>query len=71
MLFECYTATLYPVHLLFTLNLTCGSGWTVRGSDPVGVKIFRTIQDGRWGPPSLLYNGYWVIPVGKAAVAWP
>ena len=23
-----------------------------------------------WGPPSLLYNGYWVFPGGKAARAW-
>jgi len=23
------------------------------------------------GPPSLLYNGYWVFPGGKAAEAWP
>jgi hypothetical protein len=23
-----------------------------------------------WGPPSLLYNGYWVFPGGKAAGAW-
>jgi hypothetical protein len=23
-----------------------------------------------WGPPSLLYKGYWDIPGGKAAGAW-
>jgi len=23
-----------------------------------------------WGPPSLLYNGHGVFPVGKAAGAW-
>jgi hypothetical protein len=36
------------------------TGWTVRGSNP----------DWPWGPISLLYNGYQVIPWGKAAGAW-
>jgi hypothetical protein len=29
-------------------------------------EIFRTYPDGPWGPPSVLYNGYRVIP----AEAW-
>jgi hypothetical protein len=29
-------------------------------------EIFRTRTDRPWGPPSLLYNGYWVFPGGKA-----
>jgi len=33
------------------------------------VEIFRTCEDRRWGPPSLLYNGYRVFPGGKAAGA--
>ena len=28
-------------------------------------EIFRTCQDQPWGPPSLLYNGYWVFGWGK------
>ena len=32
---------------------------------PVGGQIFRTCSDRPWGPPSLLYNGYWVFPGGK------
>ena len=32
-------------------------------------EIFRTYPDRRRGPPSLLYNGYWVLPGGKAAGA--
>jgi hypothetical protein len=40
-------------------------GWTVRGSNPSGGKIFRTCPDQPRGPPSLLYNGYWVFPGGK------
>jgi hypothetical protein len=35
-----------------------------------GGEIFRTRPDWPWGPPSVLYNGYWVIPGGKAAGAW-
>jgi len=37
-------------------------GWTVRGSNPDGER------DQPWGPPSLLYNEYWVFPGGKE---WP
>jgi hypothetical protein len=33
-------------------------------------EIFSTRPDRPWGPPSLLYNGYRVIPGGKAAGAW-
>jgi hypothetical protein len=40
--------------------------WTVRGSNPGGSEIFRTRPDPPWGPPSLLFNGYWVFPGGKA-----
>jgi hypothetical protein len=28
-------------------------------------EIFCTCPDQPWGPPSLLYNGYWVFPGGK------
>ena len=31
----------------------------------MGGEIFRTCRDRPWGPPSLLYNGYRVFPVGK------
>jgi hypothetical protein len=37
--------------------------WTVWGSNPVRGEI----PDRLWGPPSLLYKGYRVFPVGKAA----
>ena len=47
------------------------SGWTVRGSNPGGVEIFRTRPDRPWGSPSLLYDGYQIFPGGKAAGAWP
>ena len=30
-------------------------------------EIFRTRPDTPWGPPTLLYNGYWVFTAGKAA----
>jgi hypothetical protein len=32
---------------------------------PVGGENFHTCPDWPWGPPSLLYNGYWVFPGGK------
>jgi len=31
----------------------------------VGGEIFLTYPDRAWGPPNLLYNGYWVYPGGK------
>jgi hypothetical protein len=37
----------------------------VQGSNPGEGKIFRICPDRPWGPPSLLYNGYWVFPKGK------
>jgi hypothetical protein len=56
--------------------LCCGSGSSVGIAtgyemDCPGIKsrwegeIFRTCPDRPWGPPSLLYNGYWVFPGGK------
>jgi hypothetical protein len=36
------------------------TGRTVRGSNSDGGKIFHTHPDRAWGPPSLLFNGYWV-----------
>ena len=33
-------------------------------------EIFSSRPDRPWGPPSLLYNRYRVIPGGKAAGAW-
>jgi len=35
-----------------------------------GGEIFYHCPDRLWGPPSLLYKGYRVIPRGKAAGAW-
>jgi len=43
------------------------TGWTVRRSNPGGGNILCTCPDRSWGPPSLLYNGYPVIPKGKTA----
>jgi len=38
--------------------------WTARGSNPRRGEIFRTRTDLPWGPPSLLCNGYRVLPGG-------
>jgi hypothetical protein len=40
-------------------------GWTVQGLIPGGGEIFRTCPDQPWGPPNLLYNGYWVSSGGN------
>ena len=51
-------------------------GITTRyGLDGPGIEsrwgvICRTRPDKPWGPHSLLYNGYWLVPRGKAAGAW-
>ena len=50
--------------------LRLATGWTVRGSNPGGGKIFRICPDQPWGPSSLPYNGYRVFPGSKAAGAW-
>ena len=42
----------------------------VRGSNPDGGEIFRTLPDRPWGPPSLLYKGFRVFPGDKADGAW-
>jgi len=46
------------------------TGWAVRRSNPGGGEIFRNRPDRPWGPPILLYNGYRVVPGGKAAGTW-
>ena len=67
----------YEFHVNFSmLSLTWWAGQRSRYSDwlqagrsgdriPVGGEIFRTCPDRPWGPPSLLYSGYWVFPGGK------
>jgi hypothetical protein len=47
------------------VSIATGYGLDGRGSNPGGGKIFRTHPDRLWGPPSLLYNGYWVFPGGR------
>ena len=44
------------------------TGWMVRGSNPGGGEVFRTSPDQPWGPPSLLYNGYWVFLGSKGGL---
>ena len=44
--------------------------WTVRGSNSGRGEIFLPHPERPWVPPKLLYNGYRVIPGGKAAGAW-
>jgi hypothetical protein len=46
------------------------SDWLRAGQSGVRIlvgEIFCTCPNRLWSPPSLLYNGYWVFPRGKAA----
>jgi len=45
-------------------------GWMVQGSKPNTGEMFRTHPYHPWGPPSLLYNGFWVFSGGKVARVW-
>jgi hypothetical protein len=51
-----------------TLQTLCSCWYLFMGL--VGVSFSCTHPDRPWGLPSLLYNGYWVCPEGKAAGAW-
>jgi hypothetical protein len=54
----------YLPGIIFKKLCVCNlaSGWTVRESTPGGGEIFCTHPEHRWGSPSLLCNGYRVIP---------
>jgi hypothetical protein len=41
------------------------TGWMVRGSNPGGDEIFRSSPDRPWGPTTLLYSGYRILPGGR------
>jgi len=61
--------TNFPIHAALTRR-RLATGWTVRGSNPGENEIFRPSPDRPWGPPSLLYNGFRVIPGDKTAGPW-
>ena len=45
-------------------SLILSMGLYGTGSNPGGGEIFRARPDRPWGPPSLLYNEYWVSSPG-------
>ena len=53
-----------------SIGIAQATAWTVRGSKPGGGEIFRIPPDWSWGPPSLRYSAYRVLPEGKLAEAW-
>jgi hypothetical protein len=68
--------------IFITSVLFCGPGSLSQYSDwlcpgrsrvwvHVGGEIFSSCPDRPWGPPCLLYRGYWVFPRGKEVGAWP
>ena len=44
--------------------------WARRSGIEPRSGTFQTRPDRTWGPPSYLYNGYRVLPAGKAVGAW-
>jgi len=74
---EDYGAADVQVNILYHRVVVFGPGelsrysdslWAGRSGDriPVGGRDFPHL----WGPPSLLYDRYWVFPRGKASRAW-
>ena len=61
---KCEGALLSNVGWVVQSVYRLATGWTVRGSNPSGGEIFHTCPDRPWGPPSLLYNGYRLFPLG-------
>ena len=58
-------ATRWQVHPKILSSLkTLDTGWTVQESNPCRGRILCTCPDRPWGPPSLLYRGYWVSILG-------
>ena len=45
-----------------SVGIATGYGLDGPVSNPGGGEIFRVCPDRPWGPPSLLYNRYWVFP---------
>jgi hypothetical protein len=72
-IYSIYTYISIQYTYLFIMQYKCGPGSVVNivtcygldGSNPGGDEIFCTCPDRPWGPPSLLYYGYWVFPQGK------
>ena len=66
-------ASVIQKQISYTLDIIRGpgsiiniaTGYGLDGSNPCGGEIFRTCPDRHWGPPSLLYNGYWRFSGGK------
>ena len=47
------------------VGVAIGYGLDGSGFEPGGGEVSRTCSDRHLSPPSLLYNGYRVFPVGK------
>jgi len=48
-----------------SVSIATGYGLDGPGIESHWVEIFCTCPDCPWGPPSLLYKGYWVFPAVK------
>ena len=65
-----YNVTFYCVYTARDSSVGTATRYGLDESNPGGGKISRKRTDLPWGPPSLLHNGYWVFPGGKAAGVW-
>jgi hypothetical protein len=52
------------------VDIATGYGLDGPGIESQWGEIFRTCPDQPWGPPSLLYNGYWLFPGGKERLGY-
>jgi hypothetical protein len=48
-----------------SVGIATGYGLDGPGIESRWWQDFHTCPDQSWGPPSLLYNGYWVFPADK------
>jgi hypothetical protein len=53
-----------------SIGIATGYGLYGAGIESREGEIFHVCPDRPWGPPSLLYNGYWVFPRCKATRVW-
>ena len=67
-----YYIILYYIILYYipgsSVGIATDYGLDGPGSNPVGTR-FSTRPDRPWGPPNLLYNGYWIFPGSRVQLS--
>jgi hypothetical protein len=57
-MYVCMHVCMYVTYAHSVLTCTLATGWTVRGSNPIGDEIVCACPDRPWGPPNILYSGH-------------